>query len=178
MMCNSLLACSHTNQPPVPVAEDVDLNRFMGDWYVIANIPTFIEENAFNAIENYEMNKDGSIKTTFSFYEGNVNGEFKTYHPTGYVSENNNSIWGMQFIWPIKAEFIIAYLSDDYQNTIIARNARDYIWIMSRSPEMDQETYQELLMFSKSMGYKTELIQRVPQVWTEKNLKKETLGES
>lgn len=166
-LCSFLMACSHTNRPPIPLEEHVDLNRFMGDWYVIANIPTFIEKDAHNAIENYQMNEDGSINTTFTFFEGHFKGELKTFNPTGYVSEDNNSIWGMQFLWPIKAEFIIAYLSDDYQNTIIARNARDYIWIMSRSPEVDSKTYEDLIKFSKNIGYQPELIQRVPQNWSD-----------
>ena len=52
----------------------VDLNRFMGDWYVIANIPTFIEKEAVNAIESYKLNDKGQIETTFTFREKNPNG--------------------------------------------------------------------------------------------------------
>lgn len=165
MMCSFMFACSHTNKTAIPLADNVDLDRFMGKWYVIANIPTFIEKGAHNAVETYEMNDDGSISTTFTFYDDGFDGELKSYHPTGYVSEQSNSLWGMQFIWPIKAEFIIAHVSDDYQNTIIARNARDYIWIMSRTPEVDQETYQNLIKLSTDMGYSPDVILRIPQRW-------------
>lgn len=160
-----LFACTHKHTTPVPLAENVDLERFMGKWYVIANIPTFIEKGAHNAIESYAMNDDGSINTTFTFYAGGFDGKRKTYNPTGYVSEESNSLWGMQFIWPIKAEYIIAHLSDNYQYTIIARNARDYIWIMARTPEIDDETYSSLLNISTEMGYDPKRIQRVPQRW-------------
>ena len=54
----------------------------MGDWYVIANIPSFIETKAYNAVESYRLAKDGSIPTTFSFREGGFEGERKTYHST------------------------------------------------------------------------------------------------
>jgi len=157
-----LQACSHTQEKPIPLAEKVDLNRFMGDWYVVANIPTFIEEGAHNAIESYAMNEDGSIATTFTFNQDSFDGELKIYKPTGFVSEHNNSQWGMQFIWPIKAEFLIAYLSDDYQHTIIARSARDYLWVMSRSPDIDDALYQSLVQRSVDMGYAREQIQKVP----------------
>jgi len=157
-----LQACSSTPEKPIPLAEKVDLNRFMGDWYVVANIPTFIEEGAHNAIESYALNEDGSIATTFTFNKDSFDGELKTYNPTGYVSEQNNSVWGMQFIWPIKAEFLIAYLSDDYQHTIIARSARDYLWVMSRSPVISDEHYQALLQRSVDMGYSREKIKKVP----------------
>lgn len=144
------------------MANNVDLNRFMGKWYVIANIPTFIEKGAHNAIESYSMNDDGTIDTTFTFNKGDFNGELKTYNPTGFVSDQSNSLWGMQFIWPFKAEYIIAYLSEDYQQTIIARNARDYLWIMARTPEIDDNTYDRLVKLCKDMGYNASEIQRVP----------------
>ena len=58
-----------TSYPPIKTEENVDLQRFMGDWYVIANIPTFIEKGAHNAIESYKLDKDGTVATTFSFYQ-------------------------------------------------------------------------------------------------------------
>jgi len=158
-----LQACSHAPEIALPRAKDVDLSRFMGDWYVIANIPTFIEKGAHNAIESYAMNEDGTIATTFRFNQDSFEGELKQYNPTGYVSENINSEWGMQFIWPFKAEYIIAYLSEDYEHTIIARSARDYLWVMSRSPIIDEQVYESLIKRSVDMGYSRELIQKVPQ---------------
>jgi apolipoprotein D and lipocalin family protein len=155
-------ACSHTSVKPVPRATNVDLNRFMGDWYVIANIPTFIEKGAHNAVESYALNEDGTIATTFTFNEDDYDGEISVYKPTGFVSEESNSEWGMQFIWPFKAEFLIAYLSDDYQNTIIARTARDYVWIMARSPVIDNDSLESLIQRCIDMGYRRELIQKVP----------------
>ncbi len=157
-----IAACSQNIKKPLPIAENVDLNRFMGKWYVIANIPTFIEKGAHNAIESYTMNNDGTIATTFTFNKDDFNGVLKEYNPTGFVSNESNSIWGMQFIWPFKAEYVIAYLSDDYQQTIIARSARDYLWIMARTPQLDHKKYQELVRISNDMGYKVEKIQLVP----------------
>lgn len=160
--------CAHNtgiSSIPLPKAESVDLQRFMGRWYVIANIPTFIEKTAHNATEDYAMNEDGSIATTFSFNDGSFDGKRKTYTPTGYVSQQDNSLWGMQFIWPFKAEYVIAYLSDDYQHTIIARSARDYLWIMSRQPEISDSDYQLLVSRCEAMGYDPSRIQKVPQYW-------------
>lgn len=160
--------CAHNtgiSSMPLPKADAVDLQRFMGRWYVIANIPTFIEKSAHNATEDYDMNADGTIATTFSFNNGSFDGKRKTYTPTGYVSEQDNSLWGMQFIWPFKAEYVIAYLSDDYQHTIIARSARDYLWIMSRQPEISDSDYQQLVSRCVAMGYDRSRIQKVPQHW-------------
>jgi apolipoprotein D and lipocalin family protein len=163
-----LTSCGSNNLKPIHTVEHVDLNRFMGEWYVIANIPTFIETDAYNAIETYQMNDDGSIATTFTFHQGSPDGELKQYKPTGFiVDQQSNALWNMQFIWPIKAEYRVIYLDDDYQTTIIGRSKRDYVWLMSRQPGIDASRYQSLLSFIESQGYDLNKIQQVPQVWSQ-----------
>jgi apolipoprotein D and lipocalin family protein len=152
-------------QNPVPTVSHVDLPRFMGDWYVIASIPTFLEKNAYNAVESYHLDADGTIATTFSFHKGSFDGPQKTMKPRGWVRDESNAVWGMQFIWPIKAEYLIAYLNDEYTATIIARNARDYVWIMARTPELAPNEYQALVGEVGKMGYDPSKLQRVPQRW-------------
>lgn len=157
------LSACQTLPPIKPVAE-VDLDRFMGDWYVIAAIPTLIENDPYHPVERYEKNADGSIATTFSFNQGSFDGKLKTYHPTGYVVEGTgNAEWKMQFVWPFKSEYLIAYLSEDYQHTIIARNKRDYVWLMSRQPHLSPETYDELVSKIQSMGYDIGKLRVFPQ---------------
>jgi len=164
ILISSLTGCS--SYPPIKTEEKVNLERFMGDWYVIANIPTFIEEGAHNAIESYKMNKDGSIETTFSFYQDSFDGEKKVYNPTGFVQDmQSNAIWGMQFIWPFEADYRILYVSDDYSKTIIGRIKRDYVWFMARTPIITDQEYQQLLDLIKDQGYDTSKVQKVPQRW-------------
>jgi len=106
--CFLALLSGCSSNPPMKTVDFVDLERFMGDWYVIANIPTFIEKEAHNAVENYQMNPDGSIATTFSFRKDNFTGDLKKYTPTGFIKDTKtNALWGMQFIWPIKADYLI-----------------------------------------------------------------------
>jgi apolipoprotein D and lipocalin family protein len=155
--------CASQNLPPVKPVSHVNLNQFMGDWYVIASIPTVIETEAYNAIESYQLEKDGSINTTFVFRKGGFDGPEKRYNPRGFVVENTgNAVWGMQFIWPFKSEFIIAYLDKDYTSTIIARNARDYVWIMARTPFINDSRYQELTKIVANLGYDISKLRNVP----------------
>jgi apolipoprotein D and lipocalin family protein len=167
LSCSLLLGLGGCNSyPAIKTVEHVDLPRFMGDWYVIANIPTFIETTAHNAIENYLLNEDGSIATTFSFYDGGFDGEMKTYKPTGFVTDTtSNAIWGMEFIWPFKADYRVMYLNADYTQTVIGRIKRDYVWIMARTPSIPDADYQQLLKMLKEQGYDTTLIKPVPQKW-------------
>ena len=164
-----LTACA-ARGPAMDTVDYVDLERFMGDWYVIANIPTFLEKGAHNAVENYALNDDGTIATTFTFREDSFDGELKEYTPKGFVRDDeSNALWGMRFIWPIKADYRIVYLDENYTQTIIGRQKRDYIWIMARTPTIPDDDYRELIDFAASIGYDTSKIQRVPQRWDERS---------
>lgn len=161
-----LPGCQSAPMPPLAQADKVDLARFMGDWYVIANIPTFIEKGAHNAIESYRLDADGTIATTFTFRADGFDGKPKRYTPRGYVIDHNsNAVWGMRFIWPLKSDYRIAYLSADYSQTVIARSKRDYVWIMARTPTIPDADYQRLLQFVAEQGYDISLVQKVPQRW-------------
>ena len=163
--CGLLTACA-SRGPEMKTVEKVDLERFMGDWYVIANIPTFLEKGAHNAVETYELNEDGTINTTFVFRDGGFDGKEKTYNPKGFVKDDgSNALWGMRFIWPIKADYRIVYLDEGYEQTIIGRQKRDFIWIMARTPTVPESEYQRLVQFADSIGYDVDKIERVPQSW-------------
>lgn len=159
-------ACQSTPLPPLATASHVDLRRFMGDWYVIANIPTFIEKGAHNAVESYALDADGSIATTFTFRSNKFDGEAKRYTPRGFIVDTkSNAVWGMQFIWPIKADYRISWLADDYSLAVIGRKQRDYVWIMARTPQISDNEYQHLLQFVGAQGYDINKIKKVPQQW-------------
>jgi len=158
----SLWGCAGT-KPHIKTVQQVDINRFMGAWYVIAAIPTAIEKEAFNAVETYKRNGDGTIDTTFNFNQGSLTGPLKAYHPKGFVvAGTGNAVWGMQFIWPIKAEYLIAHVDDAYTQTIIARNARDYVWIMARTPQLSDDAYAALTGKVAAMGYDISQLRKVP----------------
>jgi apolipoprotein D and lipocalin family protein len=159
-----LVAC--TSAPAIPVAEHVELERFMGDWYVIANIPTSPEKGAHNAVESYRLDADGTIPTTFTFRDGAFDGPEKVMHPRGFVRDRtSNAVWGMQFFWPIRAEYLIAHVDADYTETIIARSRRDYVWIMARTPQIPDADYERLRRRVADLGYDTARLERVPQRW-------------
>jgi apolipoprotein D and lipocalin family protein len=152
--------------PEMKTVEYVDIDRFMGPWYVIANIPTFLEKEAFNAIETYTRNDDGTIATKFTFRKGGFDGKAKEYNPKAFIQDDpSNARWGMQFVWPVKADYRIVYLDDDYKTTIIGREKRDFVWIMARTPAMSAVEYDRLVTYVDSLGYDTSKLKRVPQQW-------------
>lgn len=165
----ALGACtSIPNRPdsPVPLAQDVDLPRFMGDWYVIAHIPTFNDRDPYNALENYRLDEDGSIATTYTTRKGSFDGPVKRMTPTGHVIPGSgNALWGMQFMPLVWAEYRIAHLEPDYSVMIVGRSELDYVWLMSREPAMSEAQFARYEKLMASWGYDTRKLQRVPQRW-------------
>jgi steroid 5-alpha reductase family enzyme/lipocalin len=162
----AVAACRSHAAQPIRTVSHVELQRFMGDWYVIANIPTRLERGAHNAVESYRLRPDGAIATTFRFRSGSAHGIEKRYHPVGFVRDpRSNAIWGMRFVWPFKADYRIVYLSADYSQTVIGREARDYVWIMARSPAISSADYARLLAVVAGEGYDISRVRRVPQQW-------------
>ena len=156
--------CMSNGLPTVPAVRAVDLPRFMGAWYVIASIPSYPERNAYDAVESYELRSDGRIQTTFRYRKGSFDAPLKTMHPVGsVVPGTGNAVWGMQFIWPIKAEYVISYLDPGYSETIIARSRRDYAWIMARTPQIPEAAYAADVERLRAMGYDVSKLRKVPQ---------------
>lgn len=148
--------------------DKIDLNRFMGKWYVIANIPTFIEKNATNAVETYTFNAEKNrIDIDFHFNKNSPTGELKSYPQKGFI-ENKETFaeWKVQPFWPLLFTYLIIDIdSKDYQYTVIGVPSRSYVWIMARTPQLDETLYQSLLQKLQKVGYDVEKIQKVPQVW-------------
>lgn len=148
---------------PIHTVEHFDLERFMGDWYIIASIPTFIEKDAFNAVESYRLDDDGTVATTFKFNKGSLDGPLKEYNSRGFIRDKqSNAVWGMQFIWPFKAEYRIIYLTENYSQTVIGRTKRDYVWVMARTNTIPITDYDRILKFLKEQDYDTKDLRVVP----------------
>ena len=160
------MGCSSPPSRPIATTPHVDLARFMGDWYVIANIPPFIEKGAHNSIETYRLEADGTIDTTFTYNDGSFDGKRKTITSRGYVLDRqSNAVWGVQFFWPIKADYRIVHVAPDYSRTVIGREKRDYLWIMARTPQIPESEYEALVAVAAAQGYDVSRVQKVPQKW-------------
>lgn len=164
LLFGAMTGCQTMPATPLPTVDRIELERYMGPWYVIAHIPSWPERNAFNAVETYALAPDGSIATTFTFNAGRFDGPVQTMRPRGFVRDRTtNATWGMQFVWPIKAEYLITYIDPDYTQTIVSRSRRDYVWIMARTPTIPEADYTALVARVAAQGYDVTRLRRVPQ---------------
>jgi apolipoprotein D and lipocalin family protein len=154
-------------------APNVDLPRFMGDWYVLAHIPAPAEKDAWNGVESYRLaeGKKDVVETTFSFRPGSFEAPLEVMRPTGYVSEDDPAVWGMKFYWwqgPFRFEYLVIHVDPEYRETVIGRSARDYVWVMARTPTVADADWARLEGIVKEAGYDPARLRRLPQKWGEK----------
>lgn len=161
----SLLTLAACKGYDMKTVEKVDINRFMGDWYVIGIIPNFIEKHATNGIESYQLLDNDRVKIDYRFTDTRT-GKVKHMQPKAWIyNKDSNSEWRVQFLWPLKFPYLIIDLAEDYSYTVIGVPNKKFVWIMSRKPEIPDETYQKILTNLDKIGYKTAKIKKMPQIW-------------
>lgn len=161
----AILASACASHPPQRRVEHLDLQRFMGDWYVQAHIPVGSEKHAYNGVESYALDDDGRVLTSYVFRKGGFDAKPKIMEPVGFVSDQSNAKWGMRFIWPFRAEYLVSHIDAEYTETVIARTKRDYVWVMTRAPEISEERLEALTEVVAELGYDVTELRRVPQRW-------------
>ena len=159
--------CASNQGAPEKTVDHVDLQRFMGNWYVIANIPTYFETEANNAIETYRWNEPKQrIDVDYKHHEKTPDGPLKSYPQKAFVyNETTNAEWRVQPLWPFKFAYLIVDLAPDYAWTVIGVPSRSHVWIMARKPKLDDSILNSLKTKLAARGYDMGKLRIVPQVW-------------
>ena len=104
---------------------EIALERFMGDWFVVASIPIdvpfFSEAEAHDAVESYRLEPDGGIDITYTFRDGAFDGETRVMKQSGRVVEDGRGTeWRVQVFWPFESAYLIAWLDAGYRRAMAA----------------------------------------------------------
>lgn len=148
----------------IPARElPIDLQRFMGDWYVIAHIPTSVESAAHQAVESYTLRKDGDIDVRFRFCDGGLEGSLEELRMRAWVYDPaTNAEWRVRPFWPLRLAYQILELDPQYDHTVIGHPSGRYAWVMARTPEMDEEQLAAITRRLEQRGFETGRMRRVP----------------
>ena len=147
-----------------PVVKNLDIDKFMGRWYVFSLIPNWIESGATNSYDEYTLNKDGTIGIT---YKAIKNGKERTVKQKGtIVDKNNPAKWEIQFTKPwvpfFKAPYEVILLEDNYEYMVVGYPDNSFGWIMTRSTKMELSLYNNILnTLEKDFGYNKNDFERV-----------------
>lgn len=131
----------------------VDLEKYAGEWYEIASIPQSFQKGCTRTKANYFANEDGTIKVINSCFLPEK-GKTKTSTAKAFVEDGSgNAKLNVQFFWPFKGKYWIIDLAKDYSYAVVGHPNRNYLWILSRNPEMDQNIYEKLLEGISEKGF-------------------------
>lgn len=137
------------------VVPAVDLSRYVGQWYEIARLPNRFQKKCADSVTaNYTLRSDGDIQVVNRCRK--PSGEFTT--ATGkakIVDKKTNAKLKVTFFWPFYGKYWILDLGPNYEYAVVGEPGRDYLWILSRAPHMDEELYQQLLAKMQARGFDT-----------------------
>ena len=112
----------------------------------------------------YKARPDGRIDITYVFHRKTLDAKREEMHAVGtVVDRKTNARWGVQFLWPFQAPYLVIDLDADYRTTVIGHPSRDLIWIMARTPTLPESAYRAILQRVAAQGYDTNRIVKVPQ---------------
>lgn len=160
----SPLPAMAASKMPLRTVPKVDLPRFMGDWYVIANIPYFAERGNVEAVESYRLREDGQIANWFVFRKNSFDAPQKRYDFTAEVKNKETMAeWRVKFLPFLKVAYLVIDLDPGYQWTVVGHPSRKYGWIMARQKTLPKDTYAGILERLEAKGYDPQKFAKVPQ---------------
>ena len=150
---------------PMQTASHVDLQRYMGDWYVIANIPYFAEKDCFDSVESYALRPDGDIDNWFTCRKKSFDAPMKR-KASALASVKDtltNATWSVRFFKIISVKYLILDVDPAYQWAAVGHPSRNYGWVLARTKTLPESTYQDILQRMGNQGYDVSKFQKVPQ---------------
>jgi apolipoprotein D and lipocalin family protein len=154
-----LLACG--SKIPLDTVANVDLSKYAGTWHEIASYPSSFQKGCNCTTATYTV-MDGQVKVENRCYrDGKWDGiTGKAFTVEGF----GNARLKVQFFWPFRGDYYIMELADDYSHALVGHPNRDYLWVLSRTPEMDPDIYARLLAKATKARFDTSRLVRTPRV--------------
>jgi apolipoprotein D and lipocalin family protein len=152
-----------TSTSPLTAVDNVDLRRYAGKWYEIARYPNRFQRNCqSDTTAIYTLRDDGKVQVVNACRE--KSGDKRTARGTAkVVDKKTNAKLKVTFFWPFYGDYWVIGLSPDYQYAIVGEPSRKYLWILSRTPNLEEATYQKVLKLVEMLGYQPGKLQKTPQ---------------
>jgi len=144
------------NYPPLSTVENVDIQKYLGKWYEIALLPNSFEEGCHCTTAEYALIDSTTIKVVNTCNQDSSTGEIDQANGKAFVVDgSNNSKLKVQFFWPFKGDYWILELGADYEYALVGSPSREYLWILSRTPKLDENIINRLKSIAEKKGFDT-----------------------
>ncbi len=165
----ALFGCSKTTTerlqlPPLEPVPQVEIERYLGTWYEIASYPQRFQQGCTGTTATYSLRSDGEIDVVNKCRKGGLDGPEDVAEGRARVFDRDtNAKLEVSFFWPFWGDYWIIDLGLDYEYAVVGHPSRDYLWILSRSPTLDDETYDGILSRLEDNGYPLKPLQKTLQ---------------
>ena len=165
----ALAGCSKTTTerlqlPPPKTVPKVNLERYLGTWYEIASYPQRYQEGCTGTTATYTLRDDGEIDVLNKCRKGTLDGPEDTAQGRARVLDaESNAKLEVSFFGPFWGDYWIIDLGPDYEYAVVGHPSRDYLWILSRTPALDERTYQGILNRLQKNGYPLDRLRKTLQ---------------
>jgi apolipoprotein D and lipocalin family protein len=145
------LGCKSVKVPALEVVKSVDLNRYIGVWYEIAHLPFKYQRGCSATTATYLLRADGRIDVLNRCMKGDK--ESKAKGVAWIVDSSTNARLKVRFFWPFSGDYWIIDLGKNYEYAVVGVPNRKYLWILSRTPRMDQSLLEEIKGRAAQQGF-------------------------
>ena len=156
---------SFLNAQNLQTVPQVDLNKYSGKWYEIASYPQTFQKGCHCTTAEYTLSEKGYVIVENRCNRDSLTGKQSYIKGKAFVDKNSgNAKLKVQFFWPFKGKYWIIELADDYSYTVVSHPNRKYLWILSRTPKMEETTYQHIISKLKQNGFDLNKLRLTPQI--------------
>jgi apolipoprotein D and lipocalin family protein len=150
--------------PPLQTVDRVELNRYLGKWYEIASFPQWFQKNCVASRATYTLRKDGKVDVLNQCQDKTPEGKLREAKGKAWiVDKQSNAKLKVRFFWPFSGDYWIIDLDADYQYAVVGHPKRNYLWILSRSPQMDSAVYDQIIERLKKQHYDVSRLKKTLQ---------------
>lgn len=134
----------------------VDLRRYVGQWYEIASFPSWFQNNCVASTANYALTEGGEIEVVNRCRKRSLDGDIKEVKGKArVVDKDTNSKLEVQFFWPFWGDYWIIELGENYEYSVVSEPKKKYLWILSRTPKMEENLYRSIVARLVEKGFDT-----------------------
>lgn len=149
-------AAASAGEPELRTVPKVDLSRYLGSWYEIARLPSRFQKDCYAARAVYSLRADGDIEVRNICHKGSPGGEEKVAKGKAWVVDpSTNAKLKIQFFWPFRGDYWILELGESYEYAVVGTPDRKYLWILSRTPQLDEAVFEGIASRAQAQGFDT-----------------------
>ena len=163
--CLFIMFSTNAMSQPLETVPYVDLERYSGLWYEIASYPQRFQRGCHKTTAEYSISERGHVVVVNRCNKDSIDGRQSSIRGKAFVQKNSgNAKLRVQFFWPFRGDYWIIDLADDYTYAVVSHPNRNYLWILNRTPEMDEKIYSGILGRLKDQGFDLDKLQKTKQI--------------